>query len=310
MRKLVSGLLMVIFSSIIYGEDHFGYISQSTINIGDDIQSIAAKGFLPDNAIPIDREFISTFDYPATVKSIVSGWFMHHKSGYWDLSIAPPEKCWPPSPAIDPFFISIHLTGSFLPIIFSEENIAYLKEHGPIGARDLFTLNELLKRDIPSYFSGCLTLTLENNFTERNNITYLVDLDEETTNYIKSKIKSPIVIITHGKPLLQILSVEHRLKYAEYLLDLYRKAKCVITTRLHAAMPCLAFNTPILMLASADARFSGLLDHTTHCTKDDVCKGRVDYYLDDPRENPRTYLLMRENLIKIMTEWVEKNASS
>jgi hypothetical protein len=283
------------------------------MNIGDDIQTIAVKRFLPNCAVPIDREFIHEFSSQAPVKAVISGWFMHLKGGYWELPLPSPEKSWPPASQIDPFFISIHLTGQFHPIVFSEENIDYLKQHGPIGARDLYTLKILQEKNIPSYFSGCLTLTLENSYTERNDIIYLVDLDEETIHYIQSKVSSPTVIITHGKSLLPFLSIDHRLKYAEYVLDLYRKAKCVVTTRLHSALPCLAFKTPVLMLDSVDSigiiepRFTGLIEHTWHCSRQKLREGRVDYDFDHPPENPTTYLPMREDLIKRMTDWAEAN---
>jgi hypothetical protein len=312
-NKLFFFIVSLFLISSIHAEISLGYIVNSTINIGDDIQSIAVKRFLPDHSIPIDREFIHEFFHDSKVNAIISGWFMHQKGGFWEALQPPPEESWPPSLSIDPFFISIHMTGSFLPTVFSQKNIDYLKEHGPIGARDLFTFNELQKRGIPSYFSGCLTLTLENPFTERNDIIYLVDLNPELINYIKSKVSSPVVVITHGKPLLRLLSPKHRLKYAEYILDLYRKAKCVVTTRLHAAMPCLAFQTPMLMISSktpesVDARFPGLYEHTRHCSEQEILSGEVSYNFDNPPENPTTYLPMRENLIKIMTEWVEKNS--
>jgi hypothetical protein len=310
MKKLIVFVLLCV--SAVNAENTFGYISQSTINIGDDIQTIAAKRFLPSNAVPIDREFISEFNYTSPVKSVLSGWFMHLKGGYWELPIPPPEKSWPPSSIIDPFFISIHLTGQFQSTVFSEENIEYLKKHGPIGARDFYTLELLQERNIPCYFSGCLTLTLENPYKERNNIIYLVDLDEETIRYIRSKVSSPVVVMTHGKPLLHFLCSEHRIKYAEYILDLYRKAKCVVTTRLHAAMPCLAFKTPVLMLVpdndGFEPRFSGLVEHTAHCSKTKLQNGEFNYDFDNPPENPNTYLPIRENLIKIMTEWVQKKS--
>jgi hypothetical protein len=314
MTPFVKGVFVFtcMFSSPILGETTFGYVSHSTINIGDDIQTIAVKRFLPSCAVPIDREFIHEFSYNSPVKAVISGWFMHVKGGYWELPLPPPEISWPPSSQIDPFFISIHLTGLLHPIVFSEENIAYLKQHSPIGARDLYTLQLLQEKNIPSYFSGCLTLTLENNYTERNDIIYLVDLDEATIRYIQSKVSSPTVIVTHGKPLLHFLSTEHRLKYAEYILDLYRKAKCVVTTRLHAALPCLAFKTPVLMLDSingdgTDSRFTGLIDHTWHCSRRKLCEGGVDYDFDHPPQNPTTYLPIRENLIKIMTDWLQAN---
>ncbi len=304
-------LFTCIFTSPIFGETTFGYVSHSTLNIGDDIQTLATKRFLPNSSVPIDREFINQFRSNSPVKGVISGWFMHLKGHWWELPVAPPEISWPPSPEIDPFFISIHLTDRLHPIIFSQENIDYLNQHSPIGARDLFTLEILREKNIPSYFSGCLTLTLENNYTERNDIIYLVDLDETTVRYVRSKVSSPTFIVTHGKPLLQFLSVEHRLKYAECVLDLYRKAKCVVTTRLHAALPCLAFKTPVLMLDSVDGgterRFTGLVEHTWHCSRTELCEGKVDYDFDHPPQNPSTYLPIRENLIKIMTEWVQAN---
>ncbi len=307
-------LFSILFStSLIRGEESLGYVSHSTINIGDDFQSIAVKRFLPGKTVPVDREFINEFDYNSIVKTVVSGWFMHDVSAYWDLKIPPPKKSWPPSSKVDPFFISIHFTGTFFPTVFSDESVEYLKEHAPIGARDLFTLDQLQQRDIPSYYSGCLTLTLENTCKERNNIIYLVDIDEKSANYIKSKVKSPVIVLTHGKTILQYLSLEHRLIYAEHLLDIYRRAKCVVTTRLHASMPCLAFETPLLFLnAKQDSlgsgRFSGLADLAWHCSWDELCNGEVDYDFDNPPENPKDYIPIREDLIKRMTEWVNSNS--
>ena len=316
MLKMISifiSCFLFIFPTL-RGENSLGYISNSTINIGDDIQSLAAKRFLKENAVAIDREFVNEFNYNKKIKAVISGWFMHDKNGYWDLLRSPPNISWPPSSVIDPFFISIHFTETFLPTIFSDENIEYLKRHAPIGARDLFTLDELQKRNIPSYFSGCLTLTLENNYKERNDIIYLVDLDVQSVNYIKSKVKSPVVVLSHGKSILQFLNNEQRLKYAEYILDLYRKAKCVVTTRLHAAMPCLAFETPVLMLTSVkndksiDFRFTGLIDDVRCSSREELCNGEIDYDFDNPPENPKTYLPKRENLIEIMTKWVRENS--
>lgn len=287
-----------------------GYISHSTINIGDDIQTIAAKKFLPEDSVAVDREFVSQFGYPSQLPVLVSGWFMHQKDTFWDLEAKAPDVSWPPSEAINPFFISVHFTGSFHKSVFSEKNIEYLKKYSPIGARDFYTLQELEKRGIPSYFSGCLTLTLDNPFDERNNVIYLVDVDEATRTYVKSKCSSPIVEITHGKPLLKLLVVEHRLKYAENLLNMYRKAKCVVTTRLHAAMPCLAFQTPVLMISSEepgslDSRFLGLVEHTWNCSKKELVEGSFEYDFENPPDNPNTHLPIRENLIRIMQDWVK-----
>ncbi len=314
MRILLSFIaLQLVLCTTVSAKEPLGYISASTINIGDDVQVVAARRLLPPNSIPVDREFISEFDYPTTVKTLVSGWFMHEKGAYWDLKLPPPERSWPPSPKVDPFFFSFHITGTLIPTVFSEENIGYLRAHAPIGARDLFTLNELQLRDIPSYFSGCLTLTLDNPFTERNDVIYVVDLDEKIVNYIRSKTSSPVVEVTHGKPMLQYLDLEDRLAYTEYVLNLYRKAKCVVTARLHAAMPCLAFETPLLMLyaetpGAYDPRFIGLVELTNHTSRQEFLGGEYSYDFDNPPKNPKDYVPIRENLINTVCEWVEKNS--
>ncbi len=287
----------------------FGYISHSTVNIGDDIQSIAAKQFLPADAVPVDREFISEFASPSPVKVAVNGWFMHQRGAYWDLPVPPPEKSWPPAPAVDPFFLSLHLTSTFHPTVFSQAGIEYLKAHAPIGARDFYTLDELRRRDIPAYFSGCLTMTLRRPPLTRNDVIYLVDLDEQSIADITQRVRSPIAVVTHGKSILPHLAPAHRLQYAEYLLGLYRRAKCVVTTRLHAALPCLALGTPVLMLSSEtpgwmNPRFHGLVEHVRHTSKEELKTGAVDYDFDAPPPNPTSYLPIRANLERIMTTWV------
>jgi hypothetical protein len=294
--------------------DTFGYITHSTINVGDDFQAIAAKRFLPADAIPIHRELISEFNHHSPVRVVVSGWFMQEGASYWDLPGAPPERSWPPSPQVDPLFISLHLTQTFHATVFAPSSVEYLRAHAPVGARDMGTLEALCERDIPCYFSGCLTLTLPSTPTRRRDVIYLVDLDAATTGYIRSRTRTPIVELTHGKPILALLTPEHRLQYAEHVLGLYRAAKCVVTTRLHAALPCLAFGTPVLMLPAGtkgciNPRCTGLIEHLPHGSTEELVHGELDYDFDDPPPNPTSYLALRESMSRTMTEWVSHAAS-
>ena len=45
-------------------------------------------------------------------------------------------------------------------------------------------------------------------------------------------------------------------------MDKYARAELVITTRLHAALPCLAFNTPVILINKRfdNERFKGLYE--------------------------------------------------
>jgi hypothetical protein len=293
--------------------DVFGYISHSTINVGDDFQSIAAKRFLPGPALPVDREFIAEFTHSSRVRTVVSGWFMHQAGGYWELPVAPPAKSWPPSPVIDPLFISLHLTETFQATAFAPENVEYLRAHAPIGARDLFTLEALRDHGIPSYFSGCLTLTLPSAPTQRRDIIYLVDVDARGAQYVRSRTRSRVAELTHGRPVLPLLRPAHRLLYAEHVLGLYRSAKCVVTTRLHAALPCLASGTPVLMLSSdtkgwPNARFGGLVEHLWHGSTEELLSGELGYDFDDPPPNPITHLPLRQDLCAKMRAWAGPGA--
>lgn len=293
--------------SYVLGEN-FGYISYTTYNIGDDIQAIAARHFLPENSIPIDREFIAVFSNHLKIKTIINGWYIYTKNFYWyRTDIEAPEKSWPPANSIDPLLISIHFTKEILPAIFTKEGIEYLKEHAPVGARDLFTLNELQKRNIPSYFSGCLTLTLDNSCEEREDVIYAVDIDEDCINYIKGHTLSKVEFINHM--ICEKLShdFEGREKYAKQLLEKYKRAKCVITSRLHAFLPCLAFETPVLLINVQEDqyRFDGLRELGRNCFKRELINGEVDFNFDMPEPNPKSFIPIRENLIKIVKDWVE-----
>jgi exopolysaccharide biosynthesis predicted pyruvyltransferase EpsI len=60
---------------------------------------------------------------------------------------------------------------------------------------------------------------------------------------------------------------EYRMYYANDILNKYKSAKCVITSRLHAALPCLALGTPVLLINTQpdQYRFEGLKELTRNC---------------------------------------------
>ncbi len=296
------------FSDFVFA-DSFGYITATTYNIGDDIQGLAAEALLPKGSIPINRDLVSLFSHETKVSTILNGWYMCTKTISWTRKdIKAPEKSWPPAAAIDPLLISIFFTPKFQSTAFNEEGIAYLKANGPVGARDHFTLKELEKRGIPCYFSGCLTLTMDNPYTEREDVIYAVDIDDTSLAYLKAHTKAKVLAITHRVPKEIVLNEKQRKAYAEGLLNQYRKAKAVVTTRLHAALPCLAFETPVLLLQidDKDHRFDGLKELVRSTTKEDFVQGKTDFDFDNPSENPKGYLAIRSDLKKRVADWVAK----
>lgn len=302
---------IIIFSSahaLDCASHTFGYLDYSSRNIGDDIQSIAAKKFLPKTAIPVNRDFVNQFQSDSVTNTIMNGWFMDTKKSGWRSSqFSAPHKSWPPAPSINPLLISMHFTQSFFPEVFTDEGIKYLKKYGPVGARDYATLKELMNRNIPSYFSGCLTLTLENTASKRENIIYAVDLNDRCVQFIRSRANCKVECISHIISEEIAANKQLRETYAQDLLEKYKRARCVITSRLHAAMPCLGFETPVLLINTQydQYRFEGLKELTHNCSEMEFLSGRIAFDINKPPENPQDYLPIRENLIQIVSEWVQ-----
>lgn len=256
------------------------------INIGDYIQSLAAKQFLPKVDCYINREKLADYKGDKT-KIILNGWFAHNIIN------------WIPSPEIEPLFISFHINKSAAPFILDQKGVNYLKKHEPIGCRDYYTVKILKEKSIKAYFSGCLTLTLDSykeNEQKRTNEIYIVDLlyNYPTLEKVTKNFKSFIRSVQRGtifklrkrmkhisklidEDLLKratyinqeypstVPSEEGMFNVAEGLLRKYARAKLVITSRIHCALPCLALGTPVIFVNGFEdsvdtCRFEGILD--------------------------------------------------
>ena len=236
-------------------------------NYGDDIQTIAAARLLPRVDYYLDRENLNIRQTDDEIKMITNGWFMYKPYN------------WPPADNIRPLFISFHAThlNNTIGELFDKRHFEYYKKYEPIGCRDYHTLNLFKSIGIDAYYSGCLTLTLENKFTEsdRTEEILLVDpLYSGIPNDMKEKIlekiipdsiKDKTININHNHKLMT--DNEKRLKIVEGLIDRYSKAHLVVTSRIHVALPCLALGTPVLFLdlgfntIDERNRFSGVVDY-------------------------------------------------
>lgn len=156
-----------------------------TTNLGNEIQSIAARRFLPKIDYYIDHEKIHLFKEEKNVKMIMNGWYLDS------------PEAWPPSEYIDPLLISMHFSTSTSnkereKALLTDESLDYLSSHGPIGCRDYHTVNFLEEHGVDAYYSGCLTLTLDSG--EYNDSTidgdYIVinsTIPKEIYSFLKEK---------------------------------------------------------------------------------------------------------------------------
>ncbi len=100
----------------------------------------------------------------------------------------------------------------------------------PIGARDPSTLKQMQSAGLRSVLIGCATLTLPRYDGPRGGV-YSVDCSgpgQRLTHHISRRD-----------------SVSSQWDWAMNALAKYRTAEAVYTSRLHAALPCLAYGTPV-----------------------------------------------------------------
>jgi hypothetical protein len=273
----------------------------NTGNLGDEIQSVAARRFLPRVDCLLDRDRLNCTPCRPTrpVRLIMNGWFTHH-----------PEN-WPPHPAVRPLLVSLHLSDQMTACGFSAaealvvgENAHWLREHGPIGARDLWTVDILRTNHIETWFSGCLTLTLQRPPSLARNDTIVInDMSDEVAAFVARRTTAPIVRTTHLEK--GVRSFGARFALADELLRKYAQARCVITSRLHCALPCLALGTPVLLIPppGSENRCAGFLDLIRNCSADELRTGGADFDLDEPPENPSRFQPLRDRLIQQCTAY-------
>ena len=214
-------------------------------NIGDYIQSLAALQYLPKNCKPylINRDEVGYY-HGEKVKLIFNSWNNFYR-GNKNIS----DK-------INPIYISYHIRKNYaLPSVY----INNLKKYAPIGCRDKATRDNFIKYGINAYFSSCLTTTLDIDYAvkdkERTNEIIFVDYkfgDYHAADKFLYSLKAynlnktNITYISHDFKLN--LSHIERFKLAKLLLNKYARAKLVISTRIHGALPCLAFKTPVILI--------------------------------------------------------------
>lgn len=233
----------------------------NSLNLGDNIQSLAASQFFPA-CVTVDRDSGSV-GQTSQVKLIFNCWSDGHFTSF------------PPPANIDPLLVSLHINDqdhscdpsftylqprdTFVPIA---SHVEYLKAHEPVGCRDLHTMRMLQQRGIKAYFSGCLTLTLRNRFTSRNNHILCVDVPEHVIHNLFGNGSS----VRRLKQALDCpLPHVEKMRLAQERLDELAQAQLVVTSRLHVALPCLAFGTKVIFAPKDvnDVRFDGWLPYLT-----------------------------------------------
>ena len=267
---------------------HWGALVWPSRNIGDETQAIAEVGLYPRNKeiIAINREAMKDYDGPP-VAGLYNGWFLHK-----------PES-WPPSPLLRGSYVAFHANPTWR---IDSSARDFLKANEPIGCRDMDTLKRLSDLGIEGYFSGCLTLTLENPFPREQRTDQVLVVDFETDwhrrdhprltalyeRLIPEEIRKGAVSFDQIRRPMGRYVGKRRFEQSLDMLTRLATCKLVVTRRLHTALPCLAFGTPFIFIHDHfhdDTRFRGFHDVLDGKGHDDDLTG---YDWDNPQATDAT----------------------
>lgn len=198
-------------------------------NYGEDIQLHAIKRLYEYMGI----------DYDEVVRISPNELFSYNGKEYLILPINFPlwgkyEKL---SHKIIPVFLGISIVGES--IIESMR----MREFQPIGCRDQRSVEILRNKGLEAYLNGCLTITLpkrqENVGTGK---VFIVDICDELLSRVPEEIRRDAEFVTHLYFDREVSEAESMAMYERY----QREAAMVITSRLHCAVPCIAYGIPVI----------------------------------------------------------------
>ena len=210
-------------------------------NLGDEMQGFPGIQFLPfvDHYLERDELRESKFNHVDQILVFLNAW--------WGLE----STHWPPPKNVNPIMLSMHFERPIQSKI--ERYSDYLRSKAPIGCRDTETLAFLQKINVESFFSGCLTVLIKNpnSGKKRSDEIYMVDVKSDYVSFIPEDIQKRAINVNQ---LVGNRTIDDRLarfQMSYNLLEMYSRAKLVITQRLHCAMPCVALGTPVIFINSA-----------------------------------------------------------
>ncbi len=187
---------------------------RGTQNLGDAIQTVALSRLLPGTLRGVNRK---------DAKGTSCDWLV---ANGWLGDNQPP----PPNTSGPCLFAGVFLA--------QEHNLDWLRRSPcPIGARDPDTHERVRQAGLTAEMIGCASLTFAPYRGRRGGI-YVVD------SRVSNSISRTAVTITHH--ISRRMSWQDQWTRAIHVLDLYRRASLVYTSRLHVALPCIAFGTPVI----------------------------------------------------------------
>lgn len=267
-------------------EKRAAVLAYSTKNIGDDMQSLAARRFFPCEPVGLQRESLDSLrNYLGRYKLLMNGWFMRS------------PRRFPPAPTIDPLVISFHLSNMVpgrLDSMRQGRSLRWFKAQAlkrGVGTRDVETMQLLHEVGVDAYFSGCLTMTMKAPpDIKKSDDILMIDVDDAAAAKLESITRQPFRKLTQD--FSRHTPQPERLRLVTERFRDICSAKAIVTRRIHVAYPALAVGTPVLMVNDNpnDQRFSGVMEHLHFATPEDILAERYDFNFANPPPNKNTHL--------------------
>ena len=236
--------------------DSYVDINNAFANVGESVQAVAmeyifdAIGIPKHDIVKIDQCRIKEYRGDKVIFPL-----------RLPLSKDSVDKYFPLPDSIIPIFMSLHLHDD----IFEDrpDMVEYFKKYEPIGCRDEHSCGYFKKHGIEAYMMGCYTLCMpERPESIKGEEIFFVDASEELMSEVPQEMKDKSTKISHAVPFMEYPvthTEDERLERmaAQYLNRYREKAKLVITSRLHAAAPCMAMGIPVVLASNnADFRYA------------------------------------------------------
>ncbi len=203
-------------------------------NLGDDIQSLAGEQYLPRVDRYLDRDALDEPIEGGPYVTMMNGWYLEQ-----------PER-WPPNGAVIPVLSGFHITATndSASLLVSGAGRDFLAHHQSIGCRDRFTRDLLVGNGVEAEYVGCPTSTFPSRGAAPD-ADRVILVQTEGIRVPRSLSRGAIRV---DQRVASWVSPETRRQLAVELLDVYRRrARLVITTKLHCALPCAAMGIPVIL---------------------------------------------------------------
>lgn len=255
-------------------------LGYDTTNIGDDIQSFVVSTLVkPDYIINRDnydeiynfstKEKVETLEEEVVL--IMNGWFMHSPDNTYGLTnVKFPIK----NEMIKPFFISTCLAKE-VPELLQLDKIQWYMNNPPFLCRDMHTKKNLDRFYVDNEYFGCMTQLLSISDVGENEVfkekysggTFYVDCSNRQDQDKK------VFFSKHRREDQLGKNPVDRLQTAKELLQTYRYADKIYTSRLHCFLPCRAMGLNVEYVGAVDWRTKDLV-----LNRPDVEKMKKTFY--------------------------------